>query len=114
MSEWTVKREGLKSDLSTTVKRCTNIVENDASKFVQFRQFLRQTQIPLRRQKPLDKSAGGRPEHGVASLDHGIPNRCQTMTFPHARFANRDNVRRCLQEGNAFEAFQLQLERLKS
>ena len=42
-----------------------NIIEDDTGKLVQFRQFLRQAQVPFGRQKPLNKRAGGRPEHRI-------------------------------------------------
>ncbi len=76
----------------TVVLDVADIIENHTGKLVQFREFLWQTQISLGRQKSLDKGAGGHPEHGVASLDQFIPDRSQGMTFPHARFANRDDI----------------------
>jgi hypothetical protein len=85
-----------------------DVVEEDTSVAIQFRQLLRQAQVTLSSEQALHQCRGGRPQDRVPLLGQFIGHGTEGMTFANAWLANGDDIGRLLEKRSAFETFQLQ------
>ena len=86
------------------------VIEDDAAKRVELGEFLRQTQISLGSEQPLDQGSSAAPEDRMTSQDQLMANRSQSMAFSDAGFSHGTDIDCCLQERCALETLSLKLE----
>src|SRR2546422_7534337 len=87
-----------------------NIIEDDTGKLVQFRQFLWESEIPLRSQQSLNQTGRTGPPHRMTSHDEFIGHRSQSMALPNAGFAHGNHINSVVQKSTTLEALDLQLQ----
>src|SRR6266566_2167290 len=74
------------------VLHIADVIQDDAAKLVELGEFLRQAQVSFGSQQSLHQRSCTTPEDGMTGQDQLMPNRSQSMTFPHARFSHRNHI----------------------